>query len=251
MYPSVVPVWKRVGQSTHQLAIQLASKYRVKAAHTGILDPLAEGVVVVLLGEERFLKAYYKNSRKVYETTLLLGVSTDTHDLLGMVTKFYMRQTTCAEIDLAFQRFLGESMQIPPAFSAISVAGKRLFQHYREGSFEKLSIAPRKVRVDSVVVHGLEGISKDELIARVRQTVVKVSGDFRQPLIMEKWEQVFKQLPDQLSLAHLTVTTGPGVYIRGLVRDAGKYLQLPLVVYALVRTENASFVKQDCIELDY
>ncbi len=85
----IFSLWKPIGRSTHLFVKSYGDRIGERITHTGSLDPMAEGVVVVLTGEDRFLKEKYSNSDKEYEFEILIGVSTDSHDLLGLINDQY------------------------------------------------------------------------------------------------------------------------------------------------------------------
>ena len=247
--PAVVPVWKEEGHSTHHLAQLLAQEYGVPTAHTGILDPLASGVVVVLLGEERFKKEEYTAGKKVYEVTALVGLSTDTHDLMGMVAA--QRHVCCvstAVVSETLASFVGEQEQMPPVFSAQMYQGKRLFQHAKDGSLDAIDVRARPIMVYEVALIEEGSVSVAVLEERIRSSIGRVRGEFRQKEILAQWPQYLRG-EEVYQTITLRVVTGRGAYVRGLIRDVGERLGIPLVTYSLVRTENAGYTRDDCITL--
>lgn len=104
-----------------------------KAGHTGTLDPMATGVLPVMLGgATRFLN-YLPDSDKGYRAKFILGKTTDTLDITGNVISESAVNVTCEDVKNILPEFLGEINQIPPMYSAKSVDGKRLYQLAREG----------------------------------------------------------------------------------------------------------------------
>ena len=104
-----------------------------KVGHTGTLDPMAEGVLPVLLGgATRFLN-YLPESDKGYRASFILGKTTDTLDITGSVTAEYEVHATEADVLNAIASFKGKIMQTPTMYSAVSVNGKRLYQLARRG----------------------------------------------------------------------------------------------------------------------
>lgn len=81
----ILPIYQPVGQSSHLLAQKAGLLYHQKATHTGTLDPMATGVLLVLTGKDRFRKKEYSAYRKTYEFEILLGVRTDSDDILGVI----------------------------------------------------------------------------------------------------------------------------------------------------------------------
>ena len=104
-----------------------------KVGHTGTLDPMAEGVLPVLLGgATRFLN-YLPESDKGYRASFILGKTTDTLDITGNVTAEYEVHATKEDVLNVLNMFKGKIMQMPPMYSAVSVNGKRLYEFARQG----------------------------------------------------------------------------------------------------------------------
>jgi len=104
-----------------------------KAGHTGTLDPLATGVLPILVGRAVKASEFLLTSDKHYRTTLLLGIETDTEDVTGKILSECESIPEEKEVMNAIESMLGESMQIPPMYSAIKVGGKKLCDLAREG----------------------------------------------------------------------------------------------------------------------
>jgi tRNA pseudouridine55 synthase len=122
---------------------------KVKVGHGGTLDPLAGGVLPVALGEATKLSGRMLDANKAYEFTIAFGEETDTLDAEGEVVARSDRRPTMAEVEAVLPRFIGEIEQVPPAYSALKVEGKRAYARARAG--EALSMKPRQV-----TVYGLE-----------------------------------------------------------------------------------------------
>ena len=134
-----------------------------KAGHTGTLDPMATGVLPVLL--ERGVKAseFMLSSDKHYVATLLLGLNTDTEDVTGETLTESDLIPTEAEVMAAVSSFVGEYMQTPPMYSALKVGGKKLCDLAREGI--TVERQPRQVTIHSLTA---ERISEREYTLDVR-----------------------------------------------------------------------------------
>lgn len=116
--------------------------------HTGTLDPMASGVLPVLIGRATKLSDYLICADKSYTATVKLGVSTDTLDITGNITEKKTASVTNAEIDEILSGFVGETEQIPPVFSAIKKNGVRLYSLARKG--ESVELKPRKINIFSL-----------------------------------------------------------------------------------------------------
>lgn len=121
-----------------------------KVGHAGTLDPLATGILPIALGQATKTVPYVQDATKEYRFTLRFGTARDTDDADGQVTETSDARPTDAEINAALPRFIGDIMQVPPAFSAIKVAGERAYDLAREG--QPPALPPRPARVDRFVL---------------------------------------------------------------------------------------------------
>jgi tRNA pseudouridine55 synthase len=136
---------------------------RLKVGHGGTLDPLASGVLPVALGEATKLAGRMLDSDKVYEFTIRFGEETDTLDSEGEVVARSVVRPTIGQVEAVLPRFTGDIDQVPPAYSALKVEGKRAYKLARAGQ-----AAEMKAR--RVTVHGLStsrGGDAITLVARV------------------------------------------------------------------------------------
>jgi tRNA pseudouridine55 synthase len=126
-----------------------------KAGHAGTLDPLATGVLVVCVGQATRLIDYVQQMPKRYRAEFLLGRSSSTEDVEGLVTELINPPVPSrSEVESAAAKFVGEIQQRPPAFSALKVAGQRAYKLARQGHAVELQPRP-------VTVHWLEVIDFD------------------------------------------------------------------------------------------
>lgn len=124
-----------------------------KAGHTGTLDPMAEGVLPVLVGRGVKASEFMLTSHKHYGATLLLGVTTDTEDITGNVLTQTDRTVTEDEVMSAVASFVGTVMQTPPMYSALKVGGKKLCDLAREGKV--IEREPRPITVYGIAAKKL------------------------------------------------------------------------------------------------
>ena len=125
-----------------------------KAGHGGTLDPLATGVLPVALGEATKTTAYVMDGAKAYRFSVGWGEARSTDDLEGEVTQTSDVRPERSEIEAALREFEGDLSQVPPAYSAIKVAGERAYRLSRAGAPPDL--APRTVRIDRLSLLGCE-----------------------------------------------------------------------------------------------
>lgn len=119
-----------------------------KVGHTGTLDPLATGVLPILVGRATALSPYLLNADKQYIATVKLGIVTDTLDITGQITE---QRAVCITEDIlkdAISHFLGEQEQYPPIYSAIKKDGVPLYKLARKG--QQVEVEPRKINIFSI-----------------------------------------------------------------------------------------------------
>ena len=104
-----------------------------KAGHTGTLDPLATGVLPILVGRAVKASEFMLTADKHYRATLLLGITTDTEDITGEVLSRCERVPDEDEVLMAVRGFVGEYLQTPPMYSALKIGGKKLCDLARDG----------------------------------------------------------------------------------------------------------------------
>ena len=130
----LIPLRKEGGMTSQNAVTRLKHLYGVrKAGHTGTLDPMAEGVLPVLLGRAVKASEFLLEGDKHYRATLLLGIATDTEDSTGQILQRSEALPRSEEVEEACAAFRGEILQIPPMYSAIRVGGRRLMELAREG----------------------------------------------------------------------------------------------------------------------
>lgn len=149
MKNGVIIIKKSEGMSSFAVVSRVRRLLEVKkAGHTGTLDPMATGVLPVLL--ERAVKAseYMLTSDKHYKATMLLGITTDTEDITGNTLTSCENIPSEKEVYAAIDSMLGDSLQTPPMYSALKVGGKKLCDLARAG--QTVEREPRKITVYSI-----------------------------------------------------------------------------------------------------
>ncbi len=130
----VLIINKPQGPTSHDIVNKVRRLFSTKkVGHTGTLDPMATGVLVVLIGRAAKACEYSLSDRKKYTATLRLGIETDTEDTTGNIVKECEVVVSENEVQAAIEKFSGRIMQIPPMYSALKVGGKKLCDIAREG----------------------------------------------------------------------------------------------------------------------
>lgn len=143
-----------------------------KVGHAGTLDPMATGLLVLGVGRATRLLRYLGELPKTYAATGRLGEETDTLDADGEIVRTAPVDVSLAELKRACASFVGESVQTPPAYSAVKVGGRKLYEAARKG--EVLEAPARPIRVDAFDVTAFEGRDLEARITCSGGTYVRV-----------------------------------------------------------------------------
>jgi len=209
----VLVVLKPAGPTSHDvvgLVRRLSATKRV--GHGGTLDPFASGVLPVFVGKATRLVEYHLGDRKRYRATVCFGASSTTDDLEGALTPAGGPAPDRAAVVKALSTFRGEMEQVPPAYSAIKVAGRRAYALARAG--QPVELSPRRVTISSI-----------EIV---------------------EWDETTPGEP----VAIIDVECSAGTYVRSLARDLGLAVGSAAYLGALARTASGPFVLDDAVPLD-
>jgi tRNA pseudouridine55 synthase len=206
---------------------------RVKVGHGGTLDPLASGVLPIALGEATKLSGRMLDAEKAYDFTIRFGEETDTLDAEGAVVARSDVRPTPAQVAAVLGRFTGEIEQVPPAYSALKVDGRRAYDLARAG--EEVVLASR-----DVTIHSLTTCHPRE------------SGDPAafEPEDEEKRGSRFRGNDEGLEEITLSARVSKGTYIRSLARDIAHALGTVGHVTMLRRVKAGPFTLDRAISLD-
>lgn len=189
---------------------RLLGKKKLKVGHSGTLDPLATGVVVVCTGKKTKLIDSLQYDVKEYVATLQLGATTPSYDLEKPIDATYPTAHITRElVDATIPQFLGEQWQVPPVFSAVQINGKRAYEYARKG--QEVELKPKLLKIDEIEVLAFD--------------------------------------TDTMQLT-IRVVCSKGTYIRALARDIGERLQSGAHLIALRRTRVGATRVEDCMTIE-
>ena len=145
----VILVNKHKGVTSHDIVFKIRKLYNTKkVGHTGTLDPLATGVLPVLIGRGAKAAEYLISENKAYKAQIQLGITTDTEDITGKILTKSDTLPTKNEFFESIRHFVGEITQVPPMYSALKVDGKKLVDLAREG--KTVERQGRKITIYSI-----------------------------------------------------------------------------------------------------
>lgn len=205
-------------------------------AYAGRLDPMASGKLLVLLGDECKRQKKYTDLDKVYDIEVLLDVSTDTGDVLGIPGIAHAHtHPVDAAVRSMLRKHVGTKRLPYPAFSSKTVDGKPLFLYALSGTLNSIVIPEHDETVYRIQCRGIATVSEADLALRIQTILATVprsvepsktlGADFRQDEIRERWSELFASLPDRtFSILSLRVSCGSGTYMRTLAGRIGESL---------------------------
>ncbi|MCS7307072.1 MAG: tRNA pseudouridine(55) synthase TruB [Aquificaceae bacterium] len=145
MLTGVLLVDKPSGKTSMEVVEALKKRFNLKAGHAGTLDPIATGLLVILLGEATKFSQFFLGLDKDYVATVKLGEITQTYDREGVVVEQRLVNVSCDQVKMVLEGLVGRTLQTPPPFSAKRIRGKRAYQLARKGI--QVEIKPVEVEV--------------------------------------------------------------------------------------------------------
>jgi tRNA pseudouridine55 synthase len=244
MNNDILPFWQEIGTSTSIIAKKVSEKLGKPTSHTGTLDPMASGVVLILTGNEYFNKEKYIQNYKTYNFDILFGFSTDTHDGLGLIDFTIDHDFTIDEALLkqTINSFQGSYHQKYPEFSSKKIEGKSLWE------YKRLGLSVPEVFIDgeikNIKIGNILKVKSEDEIDEIKNRIKEFGGNFRQAEILQRYYDA--KFPPHLLKINLEVEMSRGLYVRGLVRDIASKMKVPGIVINLVRVRDGSFGVEDC-----
>jgi len=235
----MVIIRKEIGETPLQALERYRADKRVAAdipmTYAGRLDPMAEGELLILVGDECKEKERYLGLDKEYEVEILFGVSTDSYDALGMsIPDTGLLYKSIVNVD--WSRYVGKSEQPYPPYSSKTVDGVQLHSLARKGELPE-EMPTKKVEIYSIDFLTKVTIKADELKARVFKGIDLVKGDFRQELIKTRWGDVLTEPDREFHILKIRVKCSSGTYMRSLAHTIGKDLGTGAFALSINRTK--------------
>lgn len=216
----ILVVNKPKGMTSHDVVQRLRRTYGMKkVGHTGTLDPMVDGVLVICFGRATKLAQYLTDETKQYHATVCLGQATTTEDVTGdmletlEISEKRMHEIA-AEMDQVMQGFIGDYEQLPPMYSAVKINGRKLYEYARNDE-----VIERKTR---------------------KVTIYDISYQADSFLYDKKTKQIH---------CSYNVKSSKGLYVRTLCVDIGKKLGVPATMADLTRTASGAYTLDTAIPL--
>jgi tRNA pseudouridine(55) synthase len=249
--PPYIVANKNVGKTPLEVLNSIRKEHAlpkdVPLSYAGRLDPMASGKLLVLIGDTCKHQGDFTKLDKEYQVEVLLGVGTDTGDVLGLPQEEKGVSPRVDEIHDALKKEVGVHTVPYPAFSSKTVHGKPLFLYALEGTLAQINIPTHQETFHAIRLVKVDTYTKEELRERVRTQLAKtprttepskkLGADFRIDDITTAWEELLREsAQESFTVLTITVTSGSGAYMRSLAGRIGASLGTNGLALSIHRT---------------
>ncbi|MCK9368661.1 hypothetical protein M0R04_01655 [Candidatus Dojkabacteria bacterium] len=234
-----INIYKPIGKTPLEMINLLKEKYpeysNQKISYAGRLDPMAHGVLVLLVGEgENKKRREREKVDKEYDFKVLFGISTDSYDILG-IPKLHKHIPDIAEVEGELKKLIGKYNQKIPTFSSYRIAGKPMYLSAKKGLLKEEHQPKIEREIFGLKILKNEMISNEKLLKEIKERIGKITKpDFRQNIIIPKYKKLLGVKKEFLLLTvHSHVSSG--TYIRSICDDLGKALNTGACAFEILR----------------
>jgi tRNA pseudouridine55 synthase len=254
--PGIIAVRKPVGATPLQMIDHLKKQEpelaNMTLGYAGRLDPMADGVLLILCGDTNLQRKQLEKLPKVYRCEALFGFQTDTYDLLGLLTNTPKAEKIDLErIRERIRTMTGEQIQEYPPYSSPRVKGHPLFWWARSGRLNEITVPSKKIDVKSFEIHGERVLTSRQLLDEIMERLGTITGEFRQEQIKNNWRQWFTDNPNNtFSLIQFEIHCSTGTYIRSLLHELGKKYGPGALAFSITRIAVGDYTIVNARSLD-
>lgn len=240
----ILNIYKPIGKTPYEMVKKVKQVYPVlaekKIGYAGRLDPMAHGVLLLLVGDTNKQKIKFESMEKEYVFQALFGMKTDSFDLLGKVTTDYEKynvEDLKRRIKREIKNYKGTFLQTYPPYSAIRLNGQPLYYWELRGVLPKVSIPQKEITIHSFTMISEDILKADYLQEIIQNRIHKVAGNFRQAEILKTWKKFFKEHNSGFLSAKFIIHCSSGTYVRSIVNDLGEKLKVGATTLSILRTK--------------
>jgi len=262
MKPAQLPPYILLDKQVGETPLSCAEAWRERdnidpntpLAYAGRLDPMASGKLLVLIGEECKNQTNYHGLDKAYDFSVLLGIGSDTHDVLGrLVPDLFTHQaqsSTSPKVHSPNPSPKGALLEESyPHFSAKTVQGKPLHMWTLEGRLDEIEIPTKQSTIYSLELTDIETKTRDQVYSEARAKIDTIppvtearkalGNDFRRTDVRQDWEDIKNNdaLPNEYHIAHFHCIASSGTYMRTLAKVIGEKLGTQGLAWSIHRTD--------------
>ena len=239
----VLNLYKNLGETPRERLERLRAQKPHYAhevlSYAGRLDPMAEGVLLCLVGSANKRREAYLELSKEYVLDILFGFSTDTYDVLGRVMETGDPSHIHREaVRKGLNEFRGHIAQQYPPYSSKTVEGKSLFEWARANALSSLVLPSRTVNIFDISIEAMYKVGEADLLSYIETGVDKVNGDFRQDEVVSAWKRYIKAAGErEFPCATVRISCSSGTYVRSVAHGLGEELGVPALALHILRTQ--------------
>ncbi len=251
---SVVNLYKKLGETPRERLERLRQQKphfeHEVLSYAGRLDPMAEGVMLCLVGSANNRRDEYLDMSKEYTLDVLFGFSTDTYDVLGKITDSSdAAGVTRKKIEQGLNEFRGMLSQEYPPYSSKTVEGKSLFTWARQGMLGTLVLPRRTVTIYDINLEKIYKVKEPQLLEYIQNGVDSVNGDFRQEEVLRLWRRNLKPGGErEFPCATISISCSSGTYARSIANGLGTYLGVPALALHILRTKVGEYTVEKSLK---
>lgn len=253
----IIPVYKPIGTTPFEVIKKLREKYPEfidkKISYAGRLDPLAHGVLLLVIGTETKQKDKYLSLPKIYEFEVLFGLETDSYDILGYLKEIKAKEITenvNIFVNIFVNKHIGKFLQSYPPYSSRTVEGKPLFWWAKNGRIGEITIPSHKIEIFQFKIIKETTIPSQKLEQKIKNEIALVNGDFRQEMILARWLEFFSHNRKQKFFTlKFYVECSSGTYIREIAQEMGKEMGCGAIVIDIMRIKVGKYSLHDAINV--
>ena len=251
----IICINKKQDMTSHDVCFRARKILATRqVGHSGTLDPMATGVMGILVGRSTKLSRFITDSEKEYVAGIRFGFESDSYDIWTEMTEYSTQETDFSQLEEILDSFTGDIVQVPPIYSAIKVNGKPLYKYAREG--KSVEIPERTVHIEGIEL--VEANYPHSCVIRVRCS----KGTYIRSLIhdiglrlgchavmesLERRRSGSLDIESSVTLEELEVLAGEGRIAEALIKDDVLLKNYPCIN---VRPESARFLLNGNILLD-
>lgn len=240
----VFKLYKPIGwtplETIEELRKKRADLSNEKMSYAGRLDPMAEGLVLILAGENLKHQDWYRKLPKEYLVDIVLGISSDSGDILGILENHKVPKIDEKKAERVVEKLKGKNKLLLPAYSSYRVKGRPLFWWAKEGRLREIEIPRRDMEVYEARLFKVYTTSSRHLAENSIEKINLVKGDFRQEEIKEEWLRIGEE-DNNYPVMRMKIECSSGTYIRSLATLLANEFKTGALLKSLKRTKIGDF----------
>lgn len=254
MKKSVVSVIKPVGWTPFKTVLEFKKANHAymydTISYAGRLDPMAEGVLLLLIGEENKNRKLYESLKKEYIAEFIFGITTDTYDVMGIIESSTLLHPSKKKLEVEIDALIGKHLQKYPPYSSKAVGGKPLYWWAREGKLSEIILPEKKIEIYTSELISIENIKVEVVCERAIEMIGAAEGDFRQEAIIKLWQEMLvKRENEKVMCVKVKIDCSSGTYIRRIASDLGEKLGCGAICTSIKRVKVGEYKEKESLRI--